>query len=184
MGRLRDDFAALVATGEGADLARSALAIARIAYPALDPGPSLAELDTIAGAVQKRLAPRTPPVDVATALAAHLFRECGFRGNQDNYYDPRNSFLNDVLTRRLGIPISLCIVFLETGRRLGLALEGVGFPGHFLVRVDGDSGPVVLDPFLRGRPIGRDEMLQRLRAFYASNGGSGENLQRVLPQVL
>jgi len=164
MGRLRDDFAALVAPGERADLARSALAIARIAYPALDPGPSLAELDGIAAAVQKRLAPRTPPVDVATALAAHLFRECGFRGNQDDYYDPRNSFLNDVLERRLGIPISLSIVFLETGRRLGLSLEGVGFPGHFLVRLAQRDRPLLLDPFFGGQPIGEADLLARYRA--------------------
>src|SRR5262245_49109906 len=133
MGRLRDDFATLVSAGERADLARSALAIARIAYPELPPDPWLRELDVIAAAAQKRLPPHPSPADTAALLAVHLFRECGFRGNQDDYYDPRNSFLNDVLARRTGIPISLSVVLLETGRRLGLALEGVGFPGHFLV---------------------------------------------------
>src|SRR5207249_4834592 len=82
----------------------------------------------------------------------HLFGTCGFRGNTQDYYDPRNSFLNDVLDRRTGIPISLSVVFIEVTRRLGLPVEGVGFPGHFLVRVAGRRGPILLDPFFGGRP--------------------------------
>src|SRR5437762_2637714 len=137
MGGLREDFAALVAAGERTDLARAALAIARIAYPDLDPAPYLRQLDGLAAAVRPRLHPGGSPEAAAAELAGYLFGECGFRGNQEEYYDPRNSYLNDVLESRTGIPITLAVVMIETGARLGLGLEGVGFPGHFLVRVRG-----------------------------------------------
>jgi len=185
MRRLRDSFAELVVAADRCDLARGALTIARIAYPDLDPEPSLRRLDDLAAAVRPRLAAHEPAERAITTVTSYLFEQCGFRGNAENYYDPRNSFLNDVLERRTGIPISLSIVLIETGARLGLPVEGVGFPGHFLVRVGGSAGPILLDPFFGGRVIGRDEMLDRLRAFYAAGGGpAGANLQRVLPQVL
>jgi regulator of sirC expression with transglutaminase-like and TPR domain len=165
---LRDDFAALVVSGEQCELAPAALAIARIAYPALEPGPHLARLDALAAGAHPRLRPDMPPEEAAAALAAYLFGECGFRGNREDYYDPRNSFLNDVLERRTGIPISLAVVLIETAARLGLALEGVGFPGHFLVRAPGARAPVVLDPFSGGRVVGEDELLDRWRATQGS----------------
>ena len=159
-GRLRDEFAALVAAGEKTDLGRAALAIARIAHPTLDPAPSLRELDSLAAAARPRMGRATAAGD----LAAYLFGQCGFRGNQEDYYDPRNSCLNDVLERRRGIPISLSVVFIEVATRLGLAVEGVGFPGHFLVRVTGGPEPVLLDPFFGGRSIDEGELLARYRA--------------------
>ena len=164
MGGLREDFTALVAAGERTDLARAALTIARIAYPDLDPAPSLRRLDDLAAAVRPRLFPQASPEAAAVELADYLFRECGFRGNQEEYYDPRNSYLNDVLERRLGIPITLSVVLIEIGARLGLPVEGVGFPGHFLVRVAGSRGPLLLDPFFGGREIGEQELLARYRA--------------------
>ncbi|HYR95135.1 MAG TPA: tetratricopeptide repeat protein [Candidatus Binatus sp.] len=160
-GRLRDDFAALVAAGERTDLARAALAIARIVHPTLDPGPALHELDSLASAARSRVSHEVAAAD----LAAYLFGQCGFRGNQEEYYDPRNSCLNDVLERRMGIPITLSIVFMEVATRLGLTVEGVGFPGHFLVRVTGGRDPLLLDPFFGGRPIDERELLARYRAF-------------------
>jgi len=169
MSGLREDFAALVAAGERTDLARAALAIARIAYPDLDPAPSLRQLDDLAAAVRPRLYPQASPEAAVTELAGYLFGECGFRGNQEDYYDPRNSYLNDVLERRTGIPITLSVVLIETGARLGLGIEGVGFPGHFLVRVAGSRGPLLLDPFFGGRPIGERELLARYRAFLGSD---------------
>ena len=169
MGGLREDFAALVAAGERTDLARAALAIARIAYPDLDPVPSLRQLDDLAAAVRPRLYPQASPEVAVTELAGYLFGECGFRGNQEDYYDPLNSYLNDVLERRTGIPITLSVVLIETGARLGLGIEGVGFPGHFLVRVAGSRGPLVLDPFFGGRAIGERELLARYRAFVGSD---------------
>ena len=168
MGGLREDFAALAA-GERTDLARAALAIARIAYPDLDPAPYLRQLDGLAAAVRPRLHPGGSPEAAAAELAGYLFGECGFRGNQEEYYDPRNSYLNDVLERRTGIPITLSVVLIETGARLGLGIEGVGFPGHFLVRVAGSRGPLLLDPFYGGRPIGERELLARYRTFVGSD---------------
>jgi len=169
MGGLREDFAALAAAGERTDLARAALAIARIAYPDLDPAPYLRQLDDLAAAVRPRFYPQASPEAAVTELAGYLFGECGFRGNQEEYYDPRNSYLNDVLERRTGIPITLSVVLIETGARLGLGIEGVGFPGHFLVRVAGSRGPLVLDPFFGGRAIGERELLARYRSFVGSD---------------
>ena len=163
MGRLRDDFAAIVAAGERTDLARAALTIARIGYPDLDPAPSLRRLDELADAVRPRLVPGASPAISVTELVHHLFEQCRFRGNQDDYYDPRNSYLNDVLERRTGIPITLSVVMIEVGARLGIPLEGVGFPGHFLVRVAGSQPPVLLDAFFGGRVVDDAELLTRYR---------------------
>lgn len=164
MTRLRDEFAAVLAAGDAPDLGRAALAIARIAYPELDPEPYLAELDTLAAAAGARLPAAGSDVDAVRTVAGYLFRERGFRGNEEDYYDPRNSFLNDVLVRRTGIPITLAVVLIETSARIGLRVEGVGFPGHFLVRVPGARGPVLLDPFDGGRVVPQKELLARLQA--------------------
>ena len=182
---LRASFARATVAGEQCDVARAALVIARIAYPELTPEPALATLDALAADVHPRLDPDQPIEHRAAVLARYLFEECGYHGNRDDYYDPRNSFLNDVLERRTGIPITLAMVLLEVGARVGVALEGVGFPGHFLVRVAGSEGSQLLDPFFGGRRIGYDELRGRLRAFDTAGGGSvGGNLQRALPQAL
>jgi regulator of sirC expression with transglutaminase-like and TPR domain len=162
--RLRDEFAALLATGDSPNLGRGALTIARIGYPELDPEPYLAELDTLAAAAAARLPARRSDGEAVRTVAAYLFRERGFRGNEEDYYDPRNSFLNDVLIRRIGIPITLAVVLIETSARVGLRLEGVGFPGHFLVRAPGPQGAVLLDPFAGGRVVPEKELLARLQA--------------------
>jgi regulator of sirC expression with transglutaminase-like and TPR domain len=181
----RERFQALVAAGDACDLARGALEIARIGHPDLDPTPSLHQLDALADSIRPRLTDGVAPDLAVREVARHLFGADGFHGNTDDYYDPRNSFLNEVLDRRTGIPITLGIILLETCTRLGLPAGGVGFPGHFLVRVDGASGPVLLDPFFGGRVLDSQELLGRLRAFYEAGGGpAGSNLQRVLPQAL
>src|SRR5439155_24434642 len=122
----------------------------------------LRELDTLADAVRPRVRLARDPAQAMGVVTEYLFGECGFHGNKDDYYDPRNSFLNDVLERRTGIPISLSVVMMETSVRLGLRVEGVGFQGHFLVRVVGSGGPVLLDPFFGGRPVGHDAILDRM----------------------
>lgn len=94
-----------------------------------------------------------------------LFTAHGFRGNADHYSDPRNSFLNDVLDRELGIPITLSLVYIEVGRRLGLQIEGVSFPGHFLVKVPYGEGVVVLDPYYEGISLGVEQLESRLEPF-------------------
>ncbi len=137
-----------------ASIERIALGIARDEFPRLDVAASLAQLDDLAAPVAQRVARARTASAQAGVLGTYLHDECGFRGNEDDYYDPRNSYLNLVLERRLGIPITLAVVLIAVGRRLGLAIDGVGFPGHFLVRLGGDDG-IFLDPFFRVRILSR-----------------------------
>jgi regulator of sirC expression with transglutaminase-like and TPR domain len=147
---------------EPIDLARAALAVAREEYPDLDEGRYLRMLDRLAEGVQAGLPAGAIPERRVGRLNAYLFHELGFSGNQADYYDPRNSFLNEVLERRLGIPLTLSIVYMEVGRRCGLAVEGVGFPGHFLCKVRLAEGELVIDPFNRGQLLGTEELKRRL----------------------
>ena len=141
----------------------TALLIARDEYPNLD-----ADLyDTL---LQSHAAHLRADVEAAEAwpqkmavINRHLFEELGYSGDHDQYYDPRNSYINEVFERRLGNPISLALVQIEVARRLGVPLDGVSFPGHFLVRLPVDDGVLVMDPFNRGRPLNEDELRQRAR---------------------
>lgn len=128
-------------------LARAALLIAREEYPQLPVDLYLARLDQMAEEARDRLASETAGPVVLQELIRTLYERHGFRGNTDAYYDPRNSFLNDVLDRALGVPLTLSIVILEVGWRLGLPLEGVNFPAHFLVRYRGSAERLLVDPF-------------------------------------
>ena len=160
---LRDELHTLATAGDAADLAGGALLIARVGYPDLDPAPVLRQLDELAMIVRP-LVPRSLPAgDRVLRLMEYLFQDAGFHGNTDDYYDPRNSFLNEVLARRMGIPISLATVAIEIGRRVDVPLQGVGFPGHFLLRAPGDDGPLFLDPFHGGHPVTQDDLVWRLR---------------------
>jgi regulator of sirC expression with transglutaminase-like and TPR domain len=133
----------------GIDLALAALRIATIEYKQLDARRWLAELDDLA-ARARDLAPADDEESLLEGVDDALFREAGFHGNDAAYYDPRNSFLNDVLARRTGIPITLSVVYIEVARRAGVRVEGIGFPGHFLVGYYGGTEPVVIDPFRSG----------------------------------
>ncbi len=147
-------------------LDEAALAIASEEYPDLDPAPVLARLDALAVAVGKQVGDLRPPLRVLQALR-DVLRDEGFHGNEKDYYDPRNSFLNDVLERRLGIPITLSIVTIEVARRLGLDIKGVAFPGHFLVKCPaqvGLPGDVFVDSFNGWELLGADECTARFRA--------------------
>jgi regulator of sirC expression with transglutaminase-like and TPR domain len=148
----------------GEALAPAALAIARVEYPALDSAPYLLRLERMGEAAAGRLQ-RQDAGDTASLIAtlnAYLFEELGFSGNRERYDDPRNSFLNEVLDRRLGIPISLALIYLEIGRRAGMRLEGVNFPGHFLVRVRAAEDTIV-DPFHAGALLSEVDCRQLLR---------------------
>ena len=137
------------------DLARAALSIARWEYPRLDVDAYLERLDGLARAVDG--VRRSPDaLGRLHRLREYLFVEQGFAGNRDEYYDPRNSFLNDVLDRRQGIPITLSLVLMEVGKRLGLAIEGIGLPGHFIAGARLDDSQILLDPFNGGEEIIRD----------------------------
>ena len=152
-----------IAEKEPLDLARAALAIAHEEYPSLDEAAYLRKLDEIAEQVMRSLPPGALPERRVGRLNLVLFRELGFRGNESDYYDPRNSFLNEVLDRKVGIPLTLSVVYLEVARRCGLRAQGVNFPGHFLCKVPLDEGELVIDPFHRGRLLGKDD-LQKLLA--------------------
>lgn len=163
----RSRLAALVAQPDAdIDLARGALLIAAEEYPQLTPEPYLRRLDLLAERVKDRLADENAAPVVLQELARVLFQEEGFRTNTEAFYDPRNSFLNDVLDRRLGIPVTLGILFLEVGWRLGLPVEGVRFPGHFLVRYDGEALRLLVDPAQRGEIRFEDQAQQLLDALY------------------
>ncbi|MGH7390894.1 MAG: SirB1 family protein [Candidatus Rokuibacteriota bacterium] len=146
------DFAALVRTPEPAlDLAVGALLVARVEHPGLSPARGLARLDELADA--SRAGRVADPLKALHRLREFLFEEQGFAGNATDYYDPRNSCLNDVLERRVGIPITLSTMLMEVGRRVGLSIVGVGLPGHFVVRADVGPEPVLLDPFDSGAVV-------------------------------
>lgn len=145
------------------DLAAAALLVAEAEYPGLDVAAYLAMLDDMAEAVRRRLEADAPADATLAALNRYLYEELGFRGNEDDYYDPKNSFLNEVMDRRVGIPITLSVIYLEVGRRLGLELDGVSFPGHFLVKWRAPDRERVLDPYHGGAELDRDELEDRLR---------------------
>ncbi len=148
------------------DLAAGALLIATAEYPQLQVAPYTRRLDLLAERVRDRLAGETAPILVLEELCRVLFTEEGFRGNESAYYDPRNSFLNDVLDRRLGIPITLGIVMLEVGWRVGLPICGINFPGHFLVRYEGEVARLLIDPFDGGKVRWEDQGQELLDRVY------------------
>ena len=161
-----DRFVALVqGDDEAIPLDEAALLVAAHAYPALDVAAEQARLDGLADSCPE------PTLD---GLRRHLFEDFGLRGNTHRYGDPRNSFLNDVLTRRMGIPISLSVLTMEVGRRLGVTLTGVGLPGHFLVRHEGDGR--LLDPFNGGRSVDVEDCAALYRALHGARASFGPHL--------
>jgi len=160
MPDLREEFSAL-ASHEPLPLARAALLVAKQEYSALDVEHYLGQLDDLAAAARP-VVPTASAVQSAQGLSRFLFEHCGFAGNEISYGDPRNSFLNDVLERKLGIPITLSVIYLEVGWRLGIAFEGVSFPGHFLVKLCSHGDELIVDPFNRGVLLTRTELEMRI----------------------
>ena len=162
----RRQLSALVAGGErDVDLARASLLVACEEYPGLDVGAYLDRIDAMAEALRGRL--ESSAGGTVRALNRVLFEEEGFHGNVREYYDPRNSFLNDVLDRRMGIPITLSTVYIAVGRRAGVKVEGVGLPGHFRVRVAAAAGEALVDPFHLGVVMTEKDCQDRLDRIYA-----------------
>lgn len=150
---------------EGIDLALGALLIAAAEqYPSLDADHYLRQLDQLGDTLRRRLRPDIGPTDAIRSLNRYMFDDLGFHGAVDDYYDPRNSFLNEVIDRHVGIPITLAIVYMRLGSHLGLRLAGVSFPGHFLVRCAVHEGTLVLDPFHKGASLGIADLQKRLTA--------------------
>ncbi len=139
---------------EQVNLAEAALLIAAEEYPRLHVEAYLEKLDSFGDIARERAADAHDAIDLISALNATLFERFGFRGNRESYYDPRNSFLNEVIDRRTGIPITLTVVYIEIARRIGFSVKGVGLPFHFLAKHEAESGDIFIDPFNEGRVLG------------------------------
>ncbi|HEX7639543.1 MAG TPA: transglutaminase-like domain-containing protein [Burkholderiaceae bacterium] len=154
-------FHALVADDAQFPLLEAAVAVAQDAHPGLDVEAVLQEVDALALRLKKRLPPDAPMLHRVRALNRYFFEELGFAGNVNDYHDPANSYLPDVLARRRGIPITLALLYIEIAGQIGLRAEGVSFPGHFLVKLRLSQGEVVIDPFT-GRSLSRADLEERL----------------------
>ncbi|MGQ4809739.1 hypothetical protein NKDENANG_03166 [Candidatus Entotheonellaceae bacterium PAL068K] len=167
ISEVRRRFQALIERPQGESrLAEGALLIAQEAYPGLDISAYLRRLEAMAEAVKRQLGLELEPRRIVATINAHLFETQGFRGNQDDYYDPRNSFLNDVLDRKTGIPITLSVVYLDIGRHVGLPINGVGLPGHFIVQYTAQAASFWIDPFYGGAMLTREDCSARLHQIY------------------
>jgi len=153
---------------EKINLVRAALTIARTEYPDLDIESYVARVDELAHRVEARIMDIDDAAETIAALNRVLFQQAGLRGNREDYYDPRNSFLNDVLDRGLGIPITLALIYMEVGRRLGFPLFGVGMPGHFLLKhYDIDGRETLIDCFNGGDILTAQDCQRRLDEIYS-----------------
>jgi len=168
---LTEAFAALVGPqvdDEKIDLVRGALTIARTEYPELNIESYVRRVDELAFQAEARVTEIGDASETISAINYVLFQQAGFQGNRDDYYDPRNSFLNDVLDRCLGIPITLALIYMEVGRRLGFPLFGVGMPGHFLLKnYDIDGSETLIDCFNGGDILDAQDCQRRLDEIYS-----------------
>ena len=171
LARIGDDELPLLGT---------ALLIASDEYPDLDVGEYAARFDAWVEALRPGFERGTDLPSRLTAINRYLFDEVGFAGKDHDYDDPRNSYLNQVLDRKLGIPISLALVQMEVTRRLGMPLDGVSFPGHFLVRLPVDDGILVLDPFNKGRPVSAEELRERASPHLGGQAPDDQQLLQIL----
>jgi regulator of sirC expression with transglutaminase-like and TPR domain len=159
-----DRWQRIAASSGDASLAEGALLIAAEEYQDLDIDGYLQRIDSMGATLRRRLRSDISATEALLALNRYVFEELGFSGNADDYYDPRNSYLNDVIDRKLGIPITLAVLYIEIGRRIGLPLHGVSFPSHFLVKCVLREGAIVLDPYARGASLRLEDLQQRLQA--------------------
>jgi regulator of sirC expression with transglutaminase-like and TPR domain len=159
-----DRWERIAASSEDTSLAEGALLIAAEEYHHLDIDGYLQRIDSMGATLRRRLRSDISTTEALLALNRYLFEELGFSGNADDYYDARNSYLNDVIDRKLGIPITLAVLYIEIGRRIGLPLHGVSFPSHFLVKCVLREGAIILDPYARGASLGLEDLQDRLRA--------------------
>ena len=181
MTSVLDYFATLVADDDSLPLTETAISLAQDAYPDLDLEGVLAELDEIALRLKRRLPEGADLTEKIGALNRFFFRELGFAGNLNDYYDPDNSHLNVVLKRRRGIPISLAVLYLELGEQIGVPVRGVSFPGHFLLRVTLPEGDVMLDP-TTGQSLSEAQMVDMLEPYISHTERSVGNALRMLLQ--
>jgi regulator of sirC expression with transglutaminase-like and TPR domain len=166
-------FASLVADDASFALLEAAVAVAQDEYPDLDAQGVLAEIDALAARLKSRIPADAPQVQRLRALNQFFFRDLGFAGNVNDYYSRRNSYINDVLASRRGIPISLALLYVELAAQVGLSARGVSFPGHFLIKLRMPQGEVVIDPFT-GKSLSREELDERLLPYRKRQGLVGD----------
>ena len=162
-------FAALVASDAHFPLLEAAVSIAQDEYPELDVQQVLGDVDRLLERLKRQIPVDAAPLQRLRGLNQFFFRDLGFSGNVNHYHDPDNSHLNAVLRTRRGIPISLAVLWMELAQGLDLLVHGVGFPGHFMVKVHLPRGLVVIDPFT-GHSVGRDELAERLEPYQHPGG--------------
>jgi regulator of sirC expression with transglutaminase-like and TPR domain len=162
-------FASLVKSDEHFPLLESAISLAQDEYPELDVQQVLGDVDQLLARLKRRLPADASALQRLRLLNQFFFRDLGFGGNVNDYYDPDNSYLNAVLKTRRGIPITLAVLWLELALGLGLNARGVAFPGHFMVKVNLPKGQVVIDPFT-GQSLSREELAERLEPFRQRSG--------------
>jgi regulator of sirC expression with transglutaminase-like and TPR domain len=166
-------FAALVADDASFAVTEAAVAVAQDEFPQLDPQDTLAQIDALADRLRRRLHADVAPMQKLRLLNRYFFQELGFAGNVNDYYDPRNSYLPEVLKTRRGIPITLALVYIEMAGQLGLPAQGISFPGHFLIKLHMPRGEVVIDPF-SGHSLSRDDLDERLAPYRRQRGLVGD----------
>jgi regulator of sirC expression with transglutaminase-like and TPR domain len=170
-------FATLVADDASLSVVEASAAIAQDEFPQLDTQGVLAEIDALAVRLKKRFPADAVPVQRLRWLNRFFFQELGFAGNVNDYYDPHNSYLHQVLATRRGIPITLAILYMELATQIGLMARGVSFPGHFLVKLrmhtGQQHGEVVIDPFT-GQSLSREELDELLAPYKRSRGLQGD----------
>lgn len=157
-------FASLVQSDAHFPLLEAAISLGQDEYPGLDVEQILGDVDQLLARLKRRVPRDAPELQRLRTLNQFFFRDLGFGGNVNDYYDPDNSYLSAVLRTRRGIPISLAVVWLELAVGLGLNARGVAFPGHFMVKVNLPKGQVVIDPF-SGQSLSREELAERLEPF-------------------
>jgi regulator of sirC expression with transglutaminase-like and TPR domain len=162
---IRHDFAAAIAGADhDVDLFGGAIAIARLSGSAVDAHAVARELDRFAESVRDDVGDVADVEALAHAIDHELFTVRGFHGNATDYSDPANSYLDEVVARRTGIPITMSLVYMEVAQRVGLRCDGIGYPGHFIVRCGPPDSPLYVDPFQQGIRLDRDELLANLRS--------------------
>jgi regulator of sirC expression with transglutaminase-like and TPR domain len=167
-----DYFASLVQQDDSIPLFEAALAIAQDVDPQLDLAATQMEVDLLAAKLQRRLAPDASTVQKLRLLNHFFYRELGFAGNVNDYYDPDNSYLHRVISTRRGIPISLAVLYMELAQQIGLNVKGISFPGHFPMKLSIQSGDIVLDPF-NGASLSREELEERLEPYFEQQSYPG-----------
>jgi regulator of sirC expression with transglutaminase-like and TPR domain len=166
-------FASLVSDDAGISLFEAAVAIAQDDHPQLDPAAVITQVDELGQRLKRRIPADAVALQRLRFLNRFFFHELGFKGNVNDYHDPCNSHLHEVLETRRGIPISLALLYMEWASQIGLTARGINFPGHFLVKLRLPRGEVVIDPF-SGHSLSREDLEERLQPYRQQTGLMGE----------